>query len=75
MRFVNHSCALNLAMVAVRTDSIVPRLCLFACRDIDPSEEICFSYFGHDSSSVATLGKKRCFCGAVECVGYLPLEV
>ena len=33
-RFINHSCNPNLVMVPVRVDSIVPRLALFAARDI-----------------------------------------
>ena len=76
-RFINHSCAPNLLMVAVRTDSVVPRLCLFTCQDVKAGEEICFSYFsssgGIDRSSIA-LGKRPCLCGASDCVGFLPLE-
>ena len=73
-------------MVAVRSDSIIPRLCLFAARDIDAGEEIGFSYFGqtvagtrgvaHDRAlSEHTFGQKQCMCGAEECVGFLPLEL
>lgn len=83
MRFVNHSCAPNASMVAVRSDSIVPRLCLFAARDIDAGEEIGFSYFGQTVAgpqddralSEHTFGRKQCMCGAKECVGFLPLEL
>ena len=45
-RFVNHSCSPNLVMVPVRVDSIVPRLALFAARDIDIGEELSFDYSG-----------------------------
>lgn len=45
-RFVNHSCSPNLVMVPVRVDSIVPRLALFAARNIDIGEELSFDYSG-----------------------------
>ena len=79
MRFVNHSCSPNLVLVPVRADSIVPRLCLFACRNILKGEELCFSYFGRCGTEAAAsgdqkFGKKQCFCGSEECIGFLPLE-
>ena len=79
MRFVNHSCSPNLAMVAVRSDSIVPRLCLFASKDISTGEELCFSYYGSSGAEVnretLQLGKQPCYCGSAECVRFLPLEL
>ncbi len=74
LRFINHSCSPNLVMAAVRSNSLLPRLCLFACKDILPGEEVCFSYFGRkgNGTSVAT-GTKQCFCDSKECIGYLPL--
>lgn len=78
MRFVNHSCSPNLTMLPVRKDSIVPRLCLFACKDILAGEELCFSYFGTSDSAdklVVNTGRKRCRCGSKECIGFLPLEL
>ena len=77
MRFVNHSCSPNLAMLPVRTDSIVPRLCLFASKNISAGEELCFSYFGRSGSadSLVNTGRKRCYCGSKECIGFLPLEL
>ena len=79
MRFVNHSCSPNLVMVAVRSDSIVPRLCLFASQDISAGEEICFSYYGASGSVVDKeslhLGKQPCYCDSENCVNFLPLEL
>lgn len=79
MRFVNHSCSPNLIMVAVRSNSVVPRLCLFACRSISAGEEICFSYFGASGATVDKetlhLGKQSCHCGSENCVNFLPLEL
>lgn len=71
-RFINHSCGPNLVMVPIRSDSVVPRLCLFTCKSINAGDELCFSYSG--TSSVVTVGTKKCFCGSQTCIGYLPLE-
>ena len=79
MRFINHSCSPNLAIVAVRSDSIVPRLCLFATRDISTGEELCFSYYGSSGAEVnreaLQLGKQPCYCESADCVRFLPLEL
>lgn len=45
-RFINHSCQPNLVMLPVRVHSVVPRLALFACRNIDAQEELTFDYSG-----------------------------
>ncbi|XP_064633424.1 histone-lysine N-methyltransferase SETMAR-like [Lineus longissimus] len=45
-RFINHSCAPNLIMFPVRVDNNVPKLCLFAARDINSGEELTFDYSG-----------------------------
>lgn len=45
-RFLNHSCLPNLFMLPVRVHSLVPRLALFAGRDIDAQEELTFDYSG-----------------------------
>lgn len=79
-RFINHSCSPNLVMVPIRIDSILPRLCLFACRNIETNEEVCFSYFGKagkdidPTSTEIKFGKKQCLCESKECVGFLPLQ-
>ena len=78
-RFINHSCQPNLSVVPVRSNSVIPRLCLFACRDISPGDELTFSYFGKTGSEAAlssgvSCGPKRCWCGADGCIGYLPYE-
>lgn len=74
-RFINHSCAPNLIMVPIRSDSIVPRLCLFTCNDVEPGEELSFSYFARrDSNDSPRIGNKKCYCGSSNCIGYLPLD-
>lgn len=89
-RFINHSCSPNLVMVPVRVDSIVPKLALFAARNIDIGEELSFDYSGEFSvwsSSKKTgecegvevlraFGKepKSCACGSQNCRGLLPFD-
>ena len=77
-RYMNHSCSPNVMMVPVRDDSIVPRLCLFACQDIAPGEELCFSYFGCSADLVdqktLLLGRRACLCGSKNCLQFLPLQ-
>lgn len=72
-RFINHSCGPNLVMIPIRSDSIVPRLCLFTCKRINAGDELCFNYSSRMGTSV-TVGTKKCFCGSSVCNGYLPLE-
>ncbi|KAK3577904.1 hypothetical protein CHS0354_008297 [Potamilus streckersoni] len=45
-RFLNHSCDPNLFMVAVRVNNMIPKLCLFARREISPGEELTYDYSG-----------------------------
>lgn len=77
-RCMNHSCSPNVTMVPVRDDSILPRLCLFACQDVTPGEELCFSYFGCSADLVdqraVLLGRKVCLCGSENCLQFLPLQ-
>ncbi|XP_065909029.1 histone-lysine N-methyltransferase SETMAR-like [Dysidea avara] len=68
-RFINHSCDPNLVMLPVRSDSIVPRLCLFTLRAVTMGTELCFSY----GDTLAGSGKP-CYCGSETCKGYLPYE-
>lgn len=77
-RFYNHSCDPNIGVFAVRVDNILPRVCFFALRDIEKGEELCFSYTslknGVDKEEPLPkeLEMVRCYCGAINCVKYLP---
>ncbi|XP_062056334.1 histone-lysine N-methyltransferase SETMAR isoform X1 [Lepus europaeus] len=82
-RFLNHSCAPNLLMVPVRIDSMVPRLALFAAKDILPGEELCYDYSGRflnhsDGEDKDRLDngklRKPCYCGAKSCTAFLPYD-
>ena len=78
-RFINHSCEPNLFMVPVRIDHVVPRLALFALRDIAADEELSYNYSGDLSSSKPNsadeqTNAKKCFCGSKKCAGVLPVD-
>lgn len=76
-RYVNHSCDPNCVVVPVRVDSVVPRLAIFAARDIEPDVEITYSYSGMgDVGGEEDGGKERkmCLCGAANCQKYLPFQ-
>lgn len=90
-RFLNHSCQPNLFMQPVRVHSVVPRLALFAGRDIGAQEELTFDYSGGysnqppvellstqsaiEASRTDGLQRKECHCGANNCVQFLPLDL
>lgn len=69
-RYINHSCAPNLVGVVVRVGSDVPRLGLFALRDIPAGEELTFNY----ASECSLVSTTPCLCGAKCCKGFLPFD-
>ncbi|XP_038666672.1 histone-lysine N-methyltransferase SETMAR isoform X3 [Scyliorhinus canicula] len=84
-RFLNHSCDPNLYMVPVRVNSLVPRLALFAARNIAAEEELSYDYSGKfnnlqkegttkERSSGKGRALKSCYCGAQSCTGFLPFD-
>ncbi|XP_075039853.1 histone-lysine N-methyltransferase SETMAR isoform X2 [Mixophyes fleayi] len=88
-RFLNHSCQPNLFMLPVRTHSMVPKLALFAARDIQAAEELCYDYSGRSFNLVLggeaqnggreeeegeRSSRKRCLCGTAICTRYLPYD-
>ena len=72
-RFINHSCEPNLVIVPIRSDSIVPRICLFCSVTVNVGEELSYRYC--DTSPETKLGNVVCHCGSKECMGFLPLQV
>uniref|UniRef100_A0A8C9QED6 SET domain-containing protein n=1 Tax=Spermophilus dauricus TaxID=99837 RepID=A0A8C9QED6_SPEDA len=71
-RFLNHSCEPNLLMIPVRIDSMVPKLALFAAKDIWPGEELSYDYSGRFLNLMDREAKERlhdeklrkpCHCG------------
>ena len=82
-RFLNHSCEPNLLMVPVRVDSMVPKLALFAARDILPEEELSYDYSGRFLNRVDGEDRERpddgklrkpCYCGSKACSTFLPYD-
>lgn len=82
-RFLNHSCEPNLLMIPVRIDSMVPKLALFAAKDILPEEELSYDYSGRflnlidrDNKERRNDGKlkKPCYCAAQSCAAFLPYD-
>lgn len=60
-RFVNHSCMPNCAMQKWKINGI-PRLALFAIKDIEPGEELTFDY-----DFMAFNSPQTCYCGTEAC--------
>ncbi|XP_007530259.1 histone-lysine N-methyltransferase SETMAR [Erinaceus europaeus] len=82
-RFLNHSCEPNLLMLPVRVHSMVPRLALFAARDILPGEELSYDYSGRFRNGPGAeeeerlepgMPRKPCYCGTVSCTAFLPYD-
>ena len=82
-RYINHSCGPNMILYPVRFDTIIPHLALFALRDIESGEELCFDYgmkaclTTNKTASGAPRRKlklSRCMCGTDVCRGMLPFD-
>ncbi|KAJ8686025.1 hypothetical protein QAD02_021818 [Eretmocerus hayati] len=73
-RYANHSREPNSILVPVRVDIAIPKLCLFAIKDIEPMSEITFNYAGEYDAvdSVPGLSETSCLCGSEICNGRLP---
>ncbi len=65
MRYINHSCEPNLVVQCVFVGSeTLPRICVFAWKDIQPGEELCYDYAQEQNSDAAPF---QCHCGAPTC--------
>ncbi|TFK24558.1 SET domain-containing protein [Coprinopsis marcescibilis] len=87
-RFLNHSCSPNCRIYPCYINEAnidKPLLSVFADRDIEPFEEICFNYNGDQADDLATRAEntqnpasqkrdaiyQRCMCGAENCTGLM----
>ncbi|XP_016961607.1 probable histone-lysine N-methyltransferase set-23 [Drosophila biarmipes] len=70
-RYLNHSCEPNCHIAAVRIDCPIPKIGIFAARDIRAQEELCFHYGGEGQYKKLTCGK-TCLCAAPTCTGFMP---
>ena len=74
-RYINHSCDPNCQILPVRCGSPIPKLAIFACRDISPYEEVTFHYGSSDDRSLLSeTDLTRCLCKAKSCSGYMPFQ-
>eukprot|EP01047_Picozoa_sp_COSAG01_P036372 COSAG01_NODE_2840_length_6992_cov_2.267228_5_plen_866_part_00 len=65
-RFINHSCSPNLVVQCVYVGrQKLPRICLFAVKDIEPGTELTYDYAQEHSGQTAFV----CCCGAEGCKG------
>ncbi|XP_030370001.1 probable histone-lysine N-methyltransferase set-23 [Scaptodrosophila lebanonensis] len=71
-RYLNHSCQPNCDLKAVRVDSPVPKIGIFALRDIAAYEELCFHYGGDDPPTTVPSNAKPCLCSSSMCTGVMP---
>lgn len=70
-RYINHSCEANCDIISARVDSVIPKIAIFANRDIQPLTEISFNY-GSDGREAKGETRKKCFCKSINCRLYLP---
>ncbi|XP_016985006.1 probable histone-lysine N-methyltransferase set-23 [Drosophila rhopaloa] len=70
-RYINHSCEPNCHIAAVRIDCPIPKIGIFAARDIPAREELCFHYGGEGQYKRVNDGK-TCLCAAPTCTGFMP---
>ncbi|WJX55107.1 [histone H3]-lysine(4) N-trimethyltransferase [Trifolium repens] len=77
-RFINHSCSPNLYAQNVlfdHNDIRIPHVMLFAAENIPPLQELSYDYnymIDQVRDSDGNIKKKYCYCGSVECTGFLP---
>lgn len=71
-RYINHSCEPNCMIVPVRVDSLIPRLAIFAMKDVQCNEEITYHYGGEGSLSQNNLSDVKCLCESFSCNRFLP---
>ncbi|KAI5989008.1 hypothetical protein EDD15DRAFT_2171820 [Pisolithus albus] len=79
-RFLNHSCDPNCEITACYindADINKPLLAVFTIRDVEPWEELCFSYYGDTEQAKGKLIAREdavyvaCSCGSANCLGKL----
>lgn len=70
-RFLNHSCNPNCEVVVVRLGRMIPTVGIFAKKDIETCEELCYDY---GNSALDGTGRTPCHCKAENCRGYLPMS-
>ncbi|XP_011194965.1 probable histone-lysine N-methyltransferase set-23 [Zeugodacus cucurbitae] len=70
-RYINHSCDPNCEIRCVRIDCPIPKIAVFAKRDIKAGVELCFHYNGGDEI-LLKVQRRLCLCRSANCSGYMP---
>lgn len=71
-RYINHSCDANCDITSTRVDSIIPKIAIFANRDIPALSEITFNYGSDGKLNNIKENRKKCHCNSNNCKLYLP---
>lgn len=71
-RYINHSCQPNCMIIPVRVDSLIPRIAIFAIKDIQCNEEITYHYGGEGPHPLSNNSEVKCLCKSLNCNGFLP---
>ncbi|XP_037950460.1 probable histone-lysine N-methyltransferase set-23 [Teleopsis dalmanni] len=80
-RYLNHSCTPNCELLSVRVDCFIPKIAIFASRNIAAGEELCFHYGGGmqtsvdeiaDQTNASAINRIKCLCGTEDCEQFLP---
>ncbi|XP_018783743.1 PREDICTED: probable histone-lysine N-methyltransferase set-23 isoform X1 [Bactrocera latifrons] len=69
-RYLNHSCNPNCEVRSVRIDCPIPKIAIFAKRDISAGEELCFHY--NEGNEAVARQRRICLCGSGNCTGFMP---
>lgn len=75
-RYINHSCNPNCELIPIRVDSLIPKIAIFAKKDILEGSELTFDYGdGKLGVSKESGAKYRlCLCEEENCRKYLPFN-
>ncbi|XP_045512828.1 histone-lysine N-methyltransferase SETMAR-like isoform X1 [Pieris brassicae] len=75
-RYINHCCEPNSIMIPIRVNSMIPKLALFSCLNIEPHTEITFNYGANNKilPQQFKVDRKKCLCNSSNCLGYLPFD-
>jgi [histone H3]-lysine36 N-dimethyltransferase SETMAR len=73
-RYINHSCDANCDIISTRVDSIIPKIAIFANRDISAYTELTFNYGPHQDvqDDEQSKEKSKCHCNSFNCQKFLP---
>lgn len=73
-RYLNHSCEPNCIMIPIRVNNPIPKLCLFALKNIVNRSELTFDYGIFANNSNIEKNKIKCLCGSENCLKWLPFS-